>query len=75
MLFKCNFSSWEVLVSSYLHTLIDVQAHIEQALHGHFLFRKLTDSQCQVLLDCMRRVEVKPGDVVVQQVIYFVALW
>ncbi|XP_020099469.1 protein phosphatase 2C and cyclic nucleotide-binding/kinase domain-containing protein isoform X2 [Ananas comosus] len=43
------------------------KAHIEQALHGHFLFRKLTDSQCQVLLDCMRRVEVKPGDVVVQQ--------
>ncbi|KAK3152746.1 hypothetical protein QOZ80_2BG0163000 [Eleusine coracana subsp. coracana] len=43
------------------------QAHIEQVLHDHFLFRKLTDSQCHVLLDCMKRVEVKPGDIVVQQ--------
>lgn len=43
------------------------EAHIERVLHDHFLFRKLTDSQCQVLLDCMQRVEVKPGDVVVQQ--------
>lgn len=43
------------------------EAHIEQALQDHFLFRKLTDSQCNVLLDCMQRVEVKPGDVVVQQ--------
>ncbi|KAJ1278995.1 hypothetical protein BS78_04G121100 [Paspalum vaginatum] len=43
------------------------QAHIERVLHDHFLFRKLTDSQCHVLLDCMQRVEVKPGDIVVQQ--------
>ncbi|XP_019052377.1 PREDICTED: protein phosphatase 2C and cyclic nucleotide-binding/kinase domain-containing protein isoform X2 [Nelumbo nucifera] len=43
------------------------EAHIERALHDHFLFRKLTDSQCHVLLDCMRRVEVQPGDIVVQQ--------
>lgn len=43
------------------------EAHIEQALHDHFLFRKLTDSQCQVLLDCMQRVEVQPGDTVVKQ--------
>ncbi|KAL2929081.1 Protein phosphatase 2C and cyclic nucleotide-binding/kinase domain-containing protein [Bienertia sinuspersici] len=43
------------------------EAHIERALHDHFLFRKLTDSQCQVLLDCMQRVEVQAGDVVVQQ--------
>uniref|UniRef100_A0A0D9VEU9 protein-serine/threonine phosphatase n=1 Tax=Leersia perrieri TaxID=77586 RepID=A0A0D9VEU9_9ORYZ len=43
------------------------QAHIERILHDHFLFRKLTDSQCHVLLDCMQRVEVKAGDVVVQQ--------
>ncbi|KAL5572619.1 hypothetical protein UlMin_022216 [Ulmus minor] len=43
------------------------EAHIERALHDHFLFRKLTDSQCHVLLDCMQRVEVKPGDVVVKQ--------
>lgn len=45
-----------------------LQAHIEQALHDHFLFRKLTDSQCHVLLDCMQRVEVQPGDVIVKQV-------
>ncbi|KAI4380400.1 hypothetical protein MLD38_006596 [Melastoma candidum] len=43
------------------------EAHIERALHDHFLFRKLTDSQCHVLLDCMERVEVQPGDVVVEQ--------
>ncbi|KAL5208603.1 hypothetical protein ABZP36_033038 [Zizania latifolia] len=43
------------------------QAHIERVLHDHFLFRKLTDSQCHVLLDCMQRVEVKAGDIVVQK--------
>ncbi|KAF5196151.1 phosphatase 2C and cyclic nucleotide-binding/kinase domain-containing protein [Thalictrum thalictroides] len=43
------------------------EAHIERALHDHFLFRKLTDSQCHVLLDCMQRLEVHPGDVIVQQ--------
>jgi CRP-like cAMP-binding protein/serine/threonine protein phosphatase PrpC len=43
------------------------EAHLERALHDHFLFRKLTDSQCHVLLDCMQRVEVQPGDVVVKQ--------
>lgn len=43
------------------------EAHIERALHDHFLFRKLTDSQCQVMLDCMQRVEVQAGDIVVQQ--------
>ncbi|KAL9685779.1 hypothetical protein QQ045_023231 [Rhodiola kirilowii] len=43
------------------------EAQIEQALHDHFLFRKLTDSQCHVLLDCMQRVEVQPGDIVVEQ--------
>ncbi|KAG1335056.1 protein phosphatase 2C and cyclic nucleotide-binding/kinase domain-containing protein [Cocos nucifera] len=43
------------------------EAHIERALHGHFLFRRLTDSQSHVLLDCMQRIEVKCGDVVVQQ--------
>lgn len=45
-----------------------LQAHIQRALHDHFLFRKLTDSQCHVLLDCMQRVEVQPGDIVVKQV-------
>lgn len=48
-----------------------LQAHIERALHDHFLFRKLTDSQCHVLLDCMQRVEVQPGEVVVEQVSLF----
>lgn len=43
------------------------EAHIERALHDHFLFRKLTDSQCHVLLDCMQRVEVQAGDIVVKQ--------
>ncbi|KAL6226531.1 hypothetical protein ACLB2K_000493 [Fragaria x ananassa] len=43
------------------------EAQIERALHDHFLFRKLTDSQCHVLLDCMQRVEVQPGDIVVRQ--------
>ncbi|GAA0174693.1 non-receptor serine/threonine protein kinase [Lithospermum erythrorhizon] len=43
------------------------EAHIEKALRDHFLFRKLTDSQCHVLLDCMQRVEVNAGDIVVKQ--------
>ncbi|XP_042038745.1 protein phosphatase 2C and cyclic nucleotide-binding/kinase domain-containing protein-like isoform X2 [Salvia splendens] len=43
------------------------EAQIEQALRDHFLFRKLTDSQCQVLLDCMQRIEVGAGDIVVKQ--------
>jgi hypothetical protein len=43
------------------------EAHIERVLRDHFLFRKLTDSQCQVLLDCMQRLEANPGDIVVKQ--------
>ncbi|CAN0901514.1 Protein phosphatase 2C and cyclic nucleotide-binding/kinase domain-containing protein [Linum grandiflorum] len=43
------------------------EAQIERALREHFLFRKLTESQCQVLLDCMQRVEVQPGEIVVKQ--------
>lgn len=43
------------------------EAHIERALHDHFLFRKLTDSQCHVLLDCMQRVDVQDGEIVVKQ--------
>ncbi|GAB2292324.1 hypothetical protein Dimus_026571 [Dionaea muscipula] len=43
------------------------EAHIQRALHDHFLFRKLTNSQCHVLLDCMQRVEVQAGDIVVKQ--------
>lgn len=44
------------------------QAHIERVMSDHFLFKRLTDSQFHVLLDCMQRVEVKAGDVVVEQV-------
>ena len=51
------------------------QAHIQRALHDHFLFRKLTDSQCQVLLDCMQRVEVQAGDIVVKQVNFLLLLY
>ncbi|XP_020574848.1 protein phosphatase 2C and cyclic nucleotide-binding/kinase domain-containing protein [Phalaenopsis equestris] len=43
------------------------EAHIERVIRDHFLFRRLTDSQFHVLLDCMKRVEVKPGDVVVEK--------
>lgn len=43
------------------------EAHIQRVLHDHFLFRKLTDSQSQVLLDCMQRIEIQPGEIVVQQ--------
>nr|GMC58834.1 protein phosphatase 2C and cyclic nucleotide-binding/kinase domain-containing protein [Ipomoea batatas] len=46
------------------------EAQIEQVLHDHFLFRKLTDSQRHVLLDCMKRVEVQAGEIVVKQVKY-----
>lgn len=49
-----------------------LQAHIERALHDHFLFRKLTDSQRHVLLDCMQRIEVQPGDTVVKQVSFLI---
>lgn len=51
------------------------QAHIEQALNDHFLFRKLTESQCHVLLDCMQRVNVEPGDIIVKQVSFLVEDW
>ncbi|CAH9131278.1 unnamed protein product [Cuscuta epithymum] len=43
------------------------EAQIGQVLHDHFLFRKLTDSQHHVLLDCMKRVEVQAGDIVVNK--------
>ena len=66
-LFHHSCVSKFVLMSSYLNKCL-CQAQIERALHDHFLFRKLTDSQCQVLLDCMQRVEVQPGDIVVRQV-------
>ncbi|KAL4194085.1 hypothetical protein AMTRI_Chr05g66950 [Amborella trichopoda] len=43
------------------------EAHIERALHDHFLFRKLNDSQRHVLLECMQKIDVQPGEVVVEQ--------
>lgn len=60
-----------LLIIYIKYLLVDfafIQAHIQRVLHDHFLFRRLTESQSQVLLDCMQRVEVNPGDVVVQQV-------
>ncbi|XP_027357548.1 protein phosphatase 2C and cyclic nucleotide-binding/kinase domain-containing protein isoform X3 [Abrus precatorius] len=61
-----NGQSWIPPSSAHRKTW-EEEAHIEQALHDHFLFRKLTDSQCHVLLDCMQRVEVQPGDIIVKQ--------
>lgn len=53
------------MLSFWLHTPTP-QAHIERALHNHFLFKKLTDSEYQVLLDWMQRVEVMRGQIVVE---------
>ncbi|KAK7314428.1 hypothetical protein VNO77_32951 [Canavalia gladiata] len=61
-----NGQTWVPPSSAHRKTW-EEEAHIEQALHDHFLFRKLTDSQCHVLLDCMQRVEVEPGDIIVKQ--------
>ncbi|XP_057447185.1 protein phosphatase 2C and cyclic nucleotide-binding/kinase domain-containing protein isoform X2 [Lotus japonicus] len=61
-----NGQTWIPPSSAHRKTW-EEEAHIEQALHDHFLFRKLTDSQCHVLLDCMQRVEVQPGDIIVKQ--------
>lgn len=61
-----NGNSWVPPLPSHRKTW-EEEAHIERVLHDHFLFRKLTDSQRHVLLDCMQRVEFKEGDVVVQQ--------
>nr|KYP66932.1 Protein phosphatase 2C and cyclic nucleotide-binding/kinase domain-containing protein [Cajanus cajan] len=61
-----NGQAWVPPSSAHRKTW-EEEAHIEQALHDHFLFRKLTDSQCHVLLDCMQRVEVQPGDIIVKQ--------
>ncbi|GKV06667.1 hypothetical protein SLEP1_g18527 [Rubroshorea leprosula] len=61
-----NGQDWVPPSSAHRKTW-EEKAHIERALHDHFLFRKLTDSQCCVLLDCMQRVEVQPGEIVVKQ--------
>ncbi|XP_047313471.1 protein phosphatase 2C and cyclic nucleotide-binding/kinase domain-containing protein-like isoform X2 [Impatiens glandulifera] len=61
-----NGATWVPPSPSHRKTW-EEEAHIERALHDHFLFRKLTDSQCHVLLDCMQRVEVQAGEVVVKQ--------
>ncbi|KAF1859222.1 hypothetical protein Lal_00009806 [Lupinus albus] len=61
-----NGQAWVPPSSAHRKTW-EEEAHIEQVLHDHFLFRKLTDSQCHVLLDCMQRVEVESGDIIVHQ--------
>ncbi|XP_042041802.1 protein phosphatase 2C and cyclic nucleotide-binding/kinase domain-containing protein-like isoform X2 [Salvia splendens] len=61
-----NGQSWVPSSPAHRKTW-EEEAQIEQALRDHFLFRKLTDSQCQVLLDCMQRIEVGAGDIVVKQ--------
>ncbi|KAH6797947.1 protein phosphatase 2C and cyclic nucleotide-binding/kinase domain-containing protein [Perilla frutescens var. hirtella] len=61
-----NGQSWVPSSPAHRKTW-EEEAQIEQALRDHFLFRKLTDSQCQVLLDCMQRVEVGAGDIVVKK--------
>ncbi|GLT48537.1 hypothetical protein SLA2020_221570 [Shorea laevis] len=61
-----NGQDWVPPSSAHRKTW-EEKAHIERALHDHFLFSKLTDSQCHVLLDCMQRVEVQPGEIVVKQ--------
>ncbi|KAK4280922.1 hypothetical protein QN277_012474 [Acacia crassicarpa] len=61
-----NAQTWVPPSSAHRKTW-EEEAQIERALRDHFLFRKLTDSQCHVLLDCMQRVEVQPGDVIVKQ--------
>ncbi|KAG0491875.1 hypothetical protein HPP92_005273 [Vanilla planifolia] len=58
--------TWVPPYASYRKTW-EEEAHIERVLRDHFLFRRLTDSQNHVLLDCMQRMEVKPGDLVVEQ--------
>eukprot|EP01018_Ginkgo_biloba_P026544 Gb_23112 [translate_table: standard] len=44
-----------------------VQAHIEQALHRNYLFYKLTAAQLHILCECMKRLKVIAGDIIVQQ--------
>ncbi|XP_057759820.1 protein phosphatase 2C and cyclic nucleotide-binding/kinase domain-containing protein isoform X1 [Arachis stenosperma] len=61
-----NGQAWVPPSSAHRKTW-EEEAHIERALHDHFLFRKLTASQCNVLLDSMERVEVQPGDIIVKQ--------
>ncbi|XP_042033507.1 protein phosphatase 2C and cyclic nucleotide-binding/kinase domain-containing protein-like [Salvia splendens] len=61
-----NGQNWIPSSPSHGKTWED-EAQIEQALRDHFLFRKLTNSQCQVLLECMQRIEVGAGDIVMKQ--------
>lgn len=42
-------------------------AHIEKALQGNFLFNGLTEKQRHILYDCMEKVEVHAGDVIIRQ--------
>ncbi|PKU63642.1 protein phosphatase 2C and cyclic nucleotide-binding/kinase domain-containing protein isoform X1 [Dendrobium catenatum] len=61
-----NVHSWFPPSVSHRKTW-EEEAHIERVMRDHFLFRRITESQCHVLLDCMQKLEVKPGDVVVEQ--------
>lgn len=41
--------------------------HIERALQGNFLFKKLSKAQSEMLYECMEKVQVGAGDVVIRQ--------
>ncbi|KAJ7549507.1 hypothetical protein O6H91_07G056700 [Diphasiastrum complanatum] len=43
------------------------KAHIKHALQGNFLFHKLMEKQWQVLYDCLKRVYVHAGEIVIRQ--------
>lgn len=45
-----------------------LQARIERALQGNFLFNGLTEKQRRILYDCMEKWEVEAGDVIIRQV-------
>lgn len=40
---------------------------IERALQGNFLFNGLTENQRRILYDCMEKIEVQAGDVIIRQ--------
>ncbi|KAH7387901.1 hypothetical protein KP509_16G047700 [Ceratopteris richardii] len=42
-------------------------AHIEKALQGNFLFNGLTEKQRHILYDCMEKLDVKAGDIIIRQ--------
>lgn len=42
-------------------------ARIEKALQGNFLFNGLTEKQRRILYNCMEKIQVRAGDVVIRQ--------